>query len=157
MLNIDVDWLEKKIIKSPLTDTQKVQWADTMQAVVVAKGENILREGENGGSLYLIRSGSVEISQQMDAKDQHLGTLAEGALIGEISFLSDEAATASATAKEESVLYRIKRADFTMLMQPSAEMAFSLFTYILLYQSKMLHQCNEDQVKMMSFMTGSHK
>lgn len=156
-MNIDMDWLEQHIIKSPLSEKQKIQWADTMQAVTVTKGESIVREGEKGGTLYLVRSGSVDIFQQMDAKDQHLGTLTEGALIGEITFLSDERATASATAKADSVLYRIKRADFTRLIQPSAEMVFSLFTYMLLYQSKMVHQCNEDQVKMMSFMTGAHK
>ncbi|RLL51931.1 cyclic nucleotide-binding domain-containing protein [Mariprofundus sp. EBB-1] len=156
-MKIDIDWLEQQIIKSPLSETQKMQWADTMQTVTVAKGESIVREGEKGGTLYLVRSGSVDIFQQMDAKEQHLGTLGEGALIGEITFLSDEAATASATAKEESVLYRIKRTDFTKLIQPSADMVFSLFTYMLLYQSKMVHQCNEDQVKMMSFMTGAHK
>ncbi|MDQ6999175.1 MAG: cyclic nucleotide-binding domain-containing protein [Mariprofundus sp.] len=156
-MKIDIDWLEQQIIKSPLSETQKKQWADTMQTVTVAKGESIVREGEKGGTLYLVRSGLVDIFQQMDAKEQHLGTLSEGALIGEITFLSDEAATASATAKEESVLYRIKRTDFTKLIQPSADMVFSLFTYMLLYQSKMVHRCNEDQVKMMSFMTGAHK
>ncbi len=156
-MNIDIDWIEQNIIKTEFSDEQKKQWTNAVDAIAVAKGESFVREGEKGGILYLVRSGSVDIFQHMDGQEQHLAGLGEAAMIGEVTFLSGEAATATATAAADTLLYRLKREDFSRLMQTSPETVFSLFTYMLLYQSKMVHQRNEDQVKMMSFMTGSHK
>lgn len=156
-MDIEVAWIEKNVIKTALTEEQRSQLQGVVTVAAVAKGETIVREGEKGGVLYLVRSGAVDIFQQIDGQEQLLTGLGEGAMIGEVTFLSGELATATVVASKESVVYMMNRDGFARLMQTSHELVFALFTYMLLYESSMIRKLKADQVKMMSFMSGSHK
>lgn len=156
-MDIEVAWIENNIIKTKLSDEQHQQLEGVVRAVAIKKGDTIVKEGEKGGILYLVRSGCVDIFQDLDGQVQRLAGLSEGSMIGEVTFLSGELATATVVAAEDSIVYTMDRAGFARLMQTSHELVFALFTYMLLYQSSMIRGLKADQIKLMSFMSGSHK
>lgn len=156
-MEIDLAWIEKNIIKTELTAEQKQKLTDIVKPVAVSKGDVIVSEGENGGVMYLVRSGSVNVFKDMDGAEHRVAGMGELAMIGEVTFLSGEAATATVVAAEDSVVYAIDRDGFSGLMQTSHELVFALFTFMLLYESSVIRELKEDHIKLMTFMSGSHK
>ncbi|MDX8405424.1 MAG: Crp/Fnr family transcriptional regulator, partial [Mariprofundus sp.] len=130
-MEIEVAWIEENFLKTKLSDEQCQQLQGVVNAVAISKGKTIVKEGEKGGVLYFVRSGSVDIFQDLDGQEQRLTGLGEGSMIGEVTFLSGELATATVVAAADSVVYTMDRAGFARLMQHSHEMVFALFTYML--------------------------
>ncbi len=154
---IDVAWLEENVLKCKLTDEEKQKLAGVVERVVFSKGETIVSEGDQGGVLYLLRKGSADILKDTGNGQQRLTTVRDGALFGEITFLTGEPASASVVANDECIVYRMTRDGYTKLMQTSQELVYALFTYMLVYQAKIVRKMNEEHAGMMEYMTGSHK
>ncbi|MDQ6993134.1 MAG: cyclic nucleotide-binding domain-containing protein [Mariprofundus sp.] len=156
-MDIELAWLEENVFKAPLDEKQHQQLRNVFKAVTLTKGDTIVKEGEKGGILYLVRSGSVDVFQNLDGTEQRVAGLREGSMIGEVTFLSGDEATATVVATEECVVYTIDRTGLGELMQTSSELVFVLFTFMLLYQSKLFRTIKAEHVKLMTFMSGSHK
>lgn len=74
-----------------------------------AKGTNILREGEDGSSAYLIQSGSVMIYSIHNERKIVLANLGVGDIFGETSLILNTVRTASVEALEDCNLIVITR------------------------------------------------
>ena len=62
------------------------------------KGEQIIKQGDYGISIYKILSGKVQIFRKSEGVEVPLATLGPGAIIGEMAFLSKDAEVRSASA-----------------------------------------------------------
>lgn len=62
------------------------------------KGEVVFSEGQKGNTLYIIKSGRVEISLEQSGRKMVLGTLGAGSCFGEMAALTGERRAATATA-----------------------------------------------------------
>jgi uncharacterized protein (TIGR02266 family) len=67
-------------------------------------GDAIFKEGSHGVAVYLIESGKVEISKDIQGKKLVIQTLGPGDIFGEMSFIDGEPRSTTATALEDSVL-----------------------------------------------------
>ncbi len=65
-------------------------------------GETLIQEGESGEEAYLILSGGVLVTKDMSGTKVVLGTYQEGAIIGEMSLISDEPRSATVQALEKT-------------------------------------------------------
>ncbi|MEG3618516.1 cyclic nucleotide-binding domain-containing protein [Magnetovibrio sp. PR-2] len=74
--------------------------------VLFEKGQTLFEEGGRGNEAYIIKSGSVKISQ---ASSSDLGTFGPGEIIGELAVISDMGRIATATALEETVCVGLSR------------------------------------------------
>ena len=63
-------------------------------------GQVVVREGDPGEALYLIRKGQVEVSTIRDGKQIELARLGAGACFGEVALLSGRPRTATVVAIE---------------------------------------------------------
>jgi CRP-like cAMP-binding protein len=70
------------------------------------KGEQIIKQGDYGISVYIILNGNVEVSRESEGGDVVLATLGPGDIIGEMIFLNKgvEVRSASARALQDSEL-----------------------------------------------------
>ncbi|AKT39452.1 HEAT repeat domain-containing protein [Chondromyces crocatus] len=87
--------------------------------VSLRKGDVIFREGESGGSLYLIIAGAVALSTQ----GRELAHLGNRDVFGEMSILDRDPRTATATVTEDAELLRVSAEDFHEAIHDTVEIA----------------------------------
>lgn len=80
-------------------------------------GKILVREGQRGDAMYLIREGQVEIIKDF----QTIATLGQGDVFGEMSLLNSEARTATVRAKNTCRLYKLNRLAFESVIQAFPE------------------------------------
>lgn len=76
-------------------------------------GETLLREGDPGDSFFMLASGTLDVTHA----NQHLATLTEGAVVGEMALLSSAPRTATVTARAPSHVIIFGRAALTAAAQ----------------------------------------
>ncbi|WP_135556760.1 Npt1/Npt2 family nucleotide transporter [Paenibacillus cymbidii] len=86
--------------------------AHRLQDEQAQAGSAIIREGETGASLYVIRSGRAGVYRGSDK----LGSLASGDCFGEMAILMQGPRTATVTAEEASSLFRLDSSAFFDMM-----------------------------------------
>lgn len=75
-----------------------------------AAGERIIKEGNNGDSIYYIQQGTVKVVAHILGKEFVLTTLAEGDVFGEVTFLTGRPRTASVVADGDIEVLEFNRA-----------------------------------------------
>lgn len=89
-----------------------------MQIVSLEAGEVLFREGDAGDFLYLVGSGSVEISQlRPDGRHEALATMKQGTFFGEMALLDGEPRSATAVAAEPTLLAAVNHATFHHILE----------------------------------------
>ena len=78
-------------------------------------GAFILRQGESGDKLYLIREGSVAVIAE-ERERRVINTIGPGDVFGEGSLLAGRPRNATIQAHEDVVLYAIAGADATAVL-----------------------------------------
>lgn len=92
--------------------------------VTFRKGQTVFRRGEESNHLYYVASGRYHV---LDEKGGLISEIDSAqAFLGEMSFLLNNRRTATVTAAEEGVLYRIAKNRFIAAMQKSPYYAFFL-------------------------------
>ena len=87
------------------------------------RGDIIFNQGDYGDALYVIKKGSVRISQvSEDGHELILIVLRTGDFFGDMSLLDGEPRSAAAIAAEDSTLLTLRRTDFMRFLgqNPSA-------------------------------------
>src|SRR5216684_1704800 len=96
------------------------------------RGEVIVREGDNGNSLYIVRSGTVEVLAAKDGKQVHMRDLARPAFFGEMALMTGEPRTATIRARTDAELLELSRDGFTELFKAHPETASQIGEVIAL-------------------------
>lgn len=86
------------------------------------RGDVILREGEPGDCMFLIRSGEVELS----FRGMILPSVGPGDILGEMGMLDGEERTATAVAASDCELVPISRSDFLHVLRESPDFALDV-------------------------------
>ena len=87
--------------------------AGIAEEVIAQEGEVIIRQGEHGEEMYLIVEGKIEIHTDTES----LAVLKEHDYFGEMSILDGEPRSATATARADCLLLRIRQSDFHDLLE----------------------------------------
>jgi len=80
------------------------------------KGEALVREGEAGGSLFIVSRGLFEVRGTFGGEELDLGTLGRGDVIGEVSLLQQVPRTATVTALEPAVVLEMETENVSRLL-----------------------------------------
>jgi small-conductance mechanosensitive channel len=99
-------------------------------------GEVIVREGDTGNSLYIIRSGTVEILAAKDGKQVHIRNLMRPAFFGEMALMTGEPRTATIRARTDAELLELSRDGFTELFKAHPETASQVGEVIALRETE---------------------
>lgn len=101
---------------APLDRKQRFDLLRRFVAHDVAPGTVIIREGEAGRGLYVLLSGSLDVSKVDGESKVLVATLGPGDVFGEISLL-DGIATATVTAAAQSTVLFLDRSIFERLVE----------------------------------------
>jgi len=101
--------------------------ADVVDAIKLNPAETLFQAGEPGDSLFIVRSGSVELFIKDTAGQKIVLTIAEaGDLFGELSLLDSGPRTATAVALTETELLLLDRDDLLLLFQKRPDAALNM-------------------------------
>jgi CRP/FNR family transcriptional regulator, cyclic AMP receptor protein len=101
--------------------------AEVVDAIRLNAAETLFNAGEPGDSLFIVRSGSIELFIKDTAGQKIVLTVAEeGDLFGELSLLDGGARTATAVALTETELLVLDRGDLLLLFQKRPDAALHM-------------------------------
>ena len=123
-----------------LQEQDRLELANVVDAVKLNTGEVLFQAGEPGESLFIVRSGSIELFIKDTVGQKIVLTIAEqGRLFGELSLLDSGPRTATAVALSETELLVLDRDDLLLLFQKRPDAALSM----LAAMSAMTRQADE--------------
>ncbi len=96
--------------------------AGIAEEVVYPEGEVIIREGDHGEEMFLIVEGEIEIHRESES----LAVLKSQDYFGEMSILDDEPRSATATARADCLLLRIRQSDFYDILERHFNVALTI-------------------------------
>jgi uncharacterized membrane protein len=124
-----------------LLDKEDLQaLAEVIDTEQFNENEILFQMGEPGESLYIVKTGSVELSIKDTAGQKIILTIAEeGDWFGEVSMLDEKPRSATAKALVETELFALDRDDLLLLFQRKPGTGLSMMAAM----SKMVRQTGE--------------
>lgn len=83
--------------------------ATQVTVVALPPGEVLFRQGDPGGSVYVVVSGVIEVRVGGKDGEHEIATLGPGALVGEFAVLLEEQRTRSVVAGTDAELWELTR------------------------------------------------
>jgi CRP/FNR family cyclic AMP-dependent transcriptional regulator len=90
------------------------------------KGDRIIQEGDLGGEMFIIKSGSVDVIKKDGKKEFVLATLERGDFFGEMAMLENVPRTATVIARETTQLIALNIGSFLIKIKKDPSFAFNM-------------------------------
>ena len=138
--------------------------AEVIDARRLAAGDTLFKVGEPGESLYVVRSGEVELFIKDTAGQRiPLAIVGTGEVFGELALLDHSPRTATAIAMSDSMLLELDRGDLLLLFQRSPAAALGLLAAMgrmtrkadELLKTRVSRNVNEEVAEHLSFVQRS--
>ena len=142
-----------------LTGEQIGEILSISRKVTFSEDEVIMREGEEGDTMYIILEGTVEVvkslvmgdpDEEVDVKNKVFTRLDASvhAVFGEIALLETMKRTATIKTVTKCRLYEIKRSDFMRLADADHELGYRILLNLARIVSARLRKADEDTIKL---------
>lgn len=149
--------IQNNIIFQELNETEVSRFLGIARAVNFPKGVTIIREGDLGETMYILKEGTVEVSKilalkwgRADYKEKILTKLsaADQAIFGEVALFENNVRTATITALTDCVAWVISRNDFYKLAEEDPPLVFKIAKNIARLLCWRLRKADEDIIKL---------
>lgn len=125
-LNVTVERLSRIPIFAPLSDEELRKLAGASKNRVFAPGEAIVRRGQEGNSMFVIRRGTVDVEILQGNVPKIINTLRESDYFGEMSLLTGEPRTATVRAQIETEVVQINKSALKPIFAANPELVESI-------------------------------
>ncbi len=98
--------------------------------VRLSGGTTVFRQGDPGGSMYVIRAGKVRVLKEAHGKQRVVTTLGPGDFFGEMAVVMGRTRTATAEVLEEAELLKVPAAKLEEMVTQSGEVAIRLIRHL---------------------------
>lgn len=146
-MTIDIIWMEENILLHKLHENDRALVNGVFEVKHFATGDEIIRQGEPGRSLQILRSGRAGITCKEDGRSIFLAEIGETAIFGEMSFFSDSVSSATVTAYDGAITYELTRQNYCKLLIKNQALLMSLMTHLVSYNSKIIKSMNLDTIE----------
>ncbi len=124
-------WHTEELLKgleifSKLTDKQIRKLARLFTPRRYAKGEILIKKGETGLGMFVIKSGLVEVFDTRDSHRVALAIVGAGKCVGEMSLMDERPRSANVEALEDTDCLLITRDSFNSLTRRDAEILWGI-------------------------------
>ncbi|MCB9778512.1 MAG: cyclic nucleotide-binding domain-containing protein [Alphaproteobacteria bacterium] len=100
---------------------------DAAERVAVAPGQVLMRRGEQGGDVFRLESGTLEVVDSRVSPPVVMMTLGPGSLVGEMTWVDRSVRTADVRAAEPGECLRWRGADLDALVEADPRLGRSLY------------------------------
>jgi len=104
---------------SALTPTELSQVAETMKGRRIVAGEVLIREGDIGEELFLLRIGSCDVVKGPVGEGSPVAVLKAGDFFGERALISGEPRNATVIGREPGLVYTLDKSTFEIALKSS--------------------------------------
>jgi len=119
--------LEHVDLFRPFTAEERLALADAMIEESFAKDDHIVRQGEQGQSLYLLAEGALDVFiNGLDGRRIMLDRILPGAVFGEMSLLTGQPRSANVVAATDGAVYQIRKDHLDPILRERPELAEGL-------------------------------
>jgi CRP-like cAMP-binding protein len=120
-------WL-KSGIGNDITDGDARELFMVSRRERYTKGEKLFDEGDEPAAFFLVADGTIDVLKRgLDGSTMVLATMSEGAIVGEMSLLTQEKRSAGAiVVSDNATVLRVLRKDFEELLTQSPQVAYKL-------------------------------
>jgi len=117
---------------APLEPPELEQLARDIGQRDFAEGEELIRRGESGDSMFVLVEGLVYVYADVkgDGTEVKVAQIVPGQFFGEMSLLTGEARSATVTAASSAVAYEITKDDMSTLLGKRPDLAQSIGTIV---------------------------
>ena len=113
------EFLQRSPLFKSLSASTLAEVADKMTLEKFAAGDVVIRQGDPGDKLYIIRSGKAEVHVTKQDETRHVATLEAGDFFGEAALISGEPRNATVRAAEAIEAYTLGKDDFKRVIDAS--------------------------------------
>jgi len=125
-------YLRKVPLFSKLKDKDLAAIESLVKERKYAKGEIILKQGDEGIGLFIIKKGKVKVSKTLaSGKTLDIAVHSDGEYFGELAMLDNKPRTATITAIEDTEVYMMTYWEFKALLESKPEIALSLLPVLV--------------------------
>ena len=110
-----------------LPEASLLDVARIMEYEEFRRGTEFIKKGEMAGEMYILKSGQVKVHDG----EHLLAKLGEGEIVGELALLTPIPRTASVTAVEDVVVYKIGREHFLDLLYEKSELMSEIIEVLI--------------------------
>ncbi len=103
-------------IFNPLTAGERDRLAAGLELAAFGRGEEIIRQGEQGDSLFIILRGRVEVRVSSGGQEEVVDTLGDGSIFGEMSLLTGAPRSATVLAIDDVQVVPVTVAAFRRIV-----------------------------------------
>ncbi len=128
---------------SNLDDDDRRLLGDYGTFVPVHEGQEIIKEGDPQGHLYLVISGKLRVQTSQLGKTVVLAEVGCGGTLGEVNLFDPDRASASVVAMEFSQVWKIGRYDFDAYMETYPVPTARILVGMMAAVSKRLRAMNQ--------------
>jgi CRP/FNR family transcriptional regulator, cyclic AMP receptor protein len=126
-MSCDPELLSDLELFEHLEDDDRIRLAEVVDLLELRSGDTLFHAGEPGDSLFIVRSGEIEIYIKDTTGQKIILTVAcEGDFFGELALLDRGARTATAVSLGETQLLELDRDDLLLLFQKRPAAALRL-------------------------------
>ena len=110
-----------------LSVTELAAIASVSEEVVCPKGEMVIKEGEQGDTMYMVLSGEVSVNKGTEEGHMiELDRIGRGDYFGEMALFKDQVRTATIRTEEETTLLVLYKREFTEIVREYPQIALSI-------------------------------
>ena len=159
-MSADVAVLQEAPLFALLDESERQTLAEIIDLVRFDKGATIFSFGDVGDTLYIVKSGSVQVFvEDYEGTKIILAENTRGDIFGEISLLDAGPRTATAVATDEAELFALERQDLLDLITKHPHAAMDLLTVVgrrlratdEVLRTHVAKNVNEEAEEMMTF------
>ena len=93
-------------------------------------GTTVFRQGEPGGSLYVIRAGRVRVLKEFNGRRRMVTTLGPGDFFGELAVFTGQPRSVTVEVVEDAVLLRVPADKLQQMVAGAGEVAVRLIRHL---------------------------
>lgn len=141
---MDLDVLRQLPVLSDFSNGELIDLFANASEQHFSPGAFLCKEGEQGGNLYFLIKGEVEVLKKgADGGVHVLANLTSGALLGELSWIMGTACTTSLRARKDTSVILLNGSTLTQQLQERSPGAFKLSIALLRLLASRLIRMND--------------
>ena len=119
--------LERVSVFSALSEELRTQIAERSEIIEYGSGEFIVQQGDQGDSLYIIRTGLCGVYLKKNGTlEKRIATIDSGGFFGEMSLLTGEPHSATVRAMEDTSVIMIDKENFSKILTDNPSISVQL-------------------------------